>query len=178
MQIVKLSLISIIAFALSGCASDVSREMRVGGIESKELYRNAAHGNASKGNREAFARTHDIRRVKHMIGSRDGHEPYTRNAMNETEQLFKLLPNPKITIYVYPHLSTSDNAPIPGYTTAVSLYRADEYALPTELVAQGRDSEPVETSEPVPAPRRMSVEQIALEVDLLKQMNRQAGASQ
>lgn len=60
-------------------------------------------------------------------------ETYTRTASNEIEQLFPRHPNPTIAVYVYPHLSTRHDAPVPGYTTAIELYEADQYALPGEL---------------------------------------------
>lgn len=61
------------------------------------------------------------------------YESYTRSSLNEINQLFPKHRNPQITIYVHPHLTTQDNAPVPGYTTAFNLYRSDEYALPSEV---------------------------------------------
>lgn len=60
-------------------------------------------------------------------------ENYTSIAAQEIEQLFPMLPNPQIVVYVYPHMATSTRAPVPGYTTAISLYERDEYALPNEM---------------------------------------------
>ena len=55
---------------------------------------------------------------------------YTRDANNELEVLFPLLPNPKIVLFVFPHIVK--DAPVPGYATAFSLYEKDHYALPAE----------------------------------------------
>lgn len=55
---------------------------------------------------------------------------YTRTANNELEILFPLLPNPKIVLFVFPHIA--EGVPIPGYATSFSLYERDHYALPTE----------------------------------------------
>lgn len=60
-------------------------------------------------------------------------EHYTAHAEKEIDQLFPTLPNPKIKIYVYPHMATNLRAPVPGYVTAISLYERDEYALPNEM---------------------------------------------
>ena len=68
------------------------------------------------------------------VPDRESLVAYTRTAENEIEQLFPMLDNPTISIYVYPHLSTSSGAPVPGYTTAIKLYPADVYALPGERV--------------------------------------------
>jgi len=135
---VKTILISAMVAGLFGCATKINEQLQVGGVESKELYRKGVNSGINR--QEDKGRFLDVRRARHMIRSDTRYEPFTRNALNETEQLFKLLPNPKIMIHVYPHLSTRDNAPVPGYTTAVSLYRSDEYALPDELIAQGIDT--------------------------------------
>ena len=63
---------------------------------------------------------------------------YTAIAAQEIEQLFPMLPNPQIVVYIYPHMATSTRAPVPGYTTAISLYERDEYALPNEMTRSWR----------------------------------------
>ncbi len=59
--------------------------------------------------------------------------PYTRTADNEINNLFPVLPNPPLVMYVYPHLAGIDEAPIPGYATAFPLYNQLHYALPGEI---------------------------------------------
>lgn len=61
---------------------------------------------------------------------------YNRSAANELKNLFPRLPNPDITIYVYPHLATRHEVPIPGYTTVMPLYQKVQYALPGERTEQ------------------------------------------
>lgn len=63
------------------------------------------------------------------------HDTYTRNAENEIKSLFPRLPNPDINIYMYPHLSTRNRVPVPGYTTVIPLYERVQYALPGEAQA-------------------------------------------
>lgn len=46
---------------------------------------------------------------------------------------FHKVPNPTLTLYIYPHLSGSDELPIPGYTTAFNAYEKDHYALPNDI---------------------------------------------
>lgn len=59
-------------------------------------------------------------------------ESYSRDALNELDNLFPELPNPRLTIYVFPHLNDS-GAPIPGYSTAFYLYdHRRVFALPGE----------------------------------------------
>lgn len=78
---------------------------------------------------ERRALTASVQRQAHRAVELHG---YTRTAEREIEQLFPRHPNPTITIYVYPHLATASHAPVPGYTTAITLYPADQYALPGE----------------------------------------------
>lgn len=58
---------------------------------------------------------------------------YTREANNEISQLFPRLPNPELSLYVFPHFSRKGH-PVPGYSSAFLMYERDEYALPGELV--------------------------------------------
>jgi conjugative transfer region lipoprotein (TIGR03751 family) len=58
---------------------------------------------------------------------------YTRTAQNEIDALFIRLPNPDLVLYVYPHLATGEDVPIPGYSTVFPMYERVIYALPGEL---------------------------------------------
>ena len=64
---------------------------------------------------------------------------YTRHSGNEIEQMFPLLPNPQIVIYVPPHF-TAKGRPIPGYTTVTRMYDRDEYAMPGEWIPDHPDA--------------------------------------
>jgi conjugative transfer region lipoprotein (TIGR03751 family) len=58
---------------------------------------------------------------------------YTRDANNEISQQFLRLPNPELSLYVFPHFSRKGH-PVPGYSSAYLLYEKDQYALPGEMV--------------------------------------------
>ncbi len=62
---------------------------------------------------------------------------YTRDADNEIANLFPLLPNPTLVMYVYPHLASQGGYPVPGYSTAFKMYAVDRFALPGEVDATG-----------------------------------------
>ncbi len=64
-------------------------------------------------------------------GGMDDLAGYTRTAATEIRHLFPLLPNPWMTVYVFPHLSREGVA-VPGYSTAFPLYEVDQPALPGE----------------------------------------------
>ena len=72
-----------------------------------------------------------------MIGMSDGDlSSFTRTADRELEQLFPELPNPRLVMYVFPHL-TEEGAPIPGYATSFYLYdKARVFAIPGEVAPQ------------------------------------------
>lgn len=57
---------------------------------------------------------------------------YTRTARNEVYRQFQRLPNPDLTMYVYPHIAGTDPVPVPGYTTVFPLYQRVQYAMPGE----------------------------------------------
>lgn len=60
------------------------------------------------------------------------YENFNRTAENEIRVLFPRLPNPDIAIYIYPHLATKNQVPVPGYSTVIPLYEKVKYALPGE----------------------------------------------
>lgn len=47
---------------------------------------------------------------------------------------FKILPNPNIPVYVFPHMAHYDGstAPVPGYGTSFFMYEKNHYAMPGE----------------------------------------------
>lgn len=59
-------------------------------------------------------------------------ESYTRNVESEIQQLFPRLPNPDMVIYIYPHMTGSEPAPVPGYSSVFPFYSKVQYALPGE----------------------------------------------
>lgn len=64
------------------------------------------------------------------------YEDYTRTSANEIKVLFPRLPNPDISLFIYPHLATKNEVPIPGYATVIPLYAQVEYALPGESLTR------------------------------------------
>lgn len=58
---------------------------------------------------------------------------YTQDALQELDQLFPVLPNPTLVMYVHPHLAGDEMSPVPGYYTSFTLYERTHYALPGEV---------------------------------------------
>lgn len=57
---------------------------------------------------------------------------YTRDANNEINQKFPMLPNPELSIYIFPHFSRKGH-PVPGYSSSYLMYEKNEYAMPGEF---------------------------------------------
>ena len=72
--------------------------------------------------------------VQDNVGFSDGNlDSYTRTADAELDVLFPELPNPRLVMYIFPHLS-DEGAPIPGYSTSFYLYEHSRvFALPGEV---------------------------------------------
>ena len=104
---------------LSGCQQNPPREVifNESGPTMSALYRNQT--------------TRDVdREVGYTGGEGDG---YTRDASNEIDVLFPELNNPRLVMFVFPHLSQNGH-PVPGYSTAFYLYEgAQTFALPGEV---------------------------------------------
>lgn len=57
---------------------------------------------------------------------------FARDAIASLEMRFKRLPNPDLVMFTFPHLTTLDQAPIPGYMTVFPMYERTHYAMPGE----------------------------------------------
>jgi len=44
-------------------------------------------------------------------------------------QDFKEIPNPELSVYIYPHFASYGELPIPGYWTVFNVYEKDYYEL-------------------------------------------------
>lgn len=47
-------------------------------------------------------------------------------------QDFKEIPNPQLSVYIYPHFAGMDEMPIPGYWTVFNVYEKEHYELISE----------------------------------------------
>lgn len=120
---------------LSGCATSTKDSiLPQDGPTMMEVYEQHMEGSGvheSDQAREDLGQRTSPRALGH--GDRDL-AGYTRDAANEIEQRFARLPNPTLVMYVFPHLSGPDDAPVPGYSTAFPMYRQTHYALPGEAL--------------------------------------------
>ena len=127
--IVGLVMVFIVAavFSMSGCSTPVREEIfGTGGPTTEEIW----YGSGSA--TELLGDT-----VGNNPGGHEGAAAWTRSATNELSALFPELRNPRIGLYVFPHLSAAGH-PVPGYLTVFYLYESGpNFALPGEAFREG-----------------------------------------
>lgn len=137
--ITVITIILINAACLTGCSS--AHRLPDGGENIKEVYdrhMTGAEDEIAADTAEAEKTTtvncdSCIERKQRQINDKYVDlAPYTRSVNNEMQNLFPLLPNPQLIMYVDPHL-TEKGHPVPGYSVPFRLYEKDEYALPGEI---------------------------------------------
>ena len=74
--------------------------------------------------------------MEQVYDSGDSHESRELSAVpaNAVSREFKKLPNPELSMYVYPHVAGKEQLPIPGYETVLSAYTEEHYVLPNEMI--------------------------------------------
>jgi conjugative transfer region lipoprotein (TIGR03751 family) len=116
---------------LSGCTTDKDKLMPHGPQNMLDLWnQSAGAGGGSSASRQLMDARLQLRRPLSDVDAT--HNSYTRTAQNEIYSQFKRLPNPDLVMYVFPHLTGTDPAPIPGYSTVFPLYQRVQYAMPGE----------------------------------------------
>lgn len=125
-----ISLAASACLALAGCASDKEALLPHGGQSMLDVWHNAGVPGIQQ--QLLDARQQLRRPLSPADLATNLQEPYTRHASNEIRGLFPRLPNPDLLMYVYPHLTGTEQAPVPGYTTVFPFYRRVQYALPGE----------------------------------------------
>ena len=105
---------------LSACALHEAPALQREGPTTLEIYSNHMHKVDSSA-------VEGIYFYKEAILNEFSSEP-----RKESQDFPKFLRNPTLHMYVYPHLATSDQVPIPGYWTVFQLYSQNHYALPGE----------------------------------------------
>lgn len=116
---------------LWGCSTDKDELMPHGPQNMLDMWNQSAGATgSSSANRQLMDARLQLRRP---LREQDNQQAlYTRNAQNEIYSQFKRLPNPDLVMYVFPHLTGTDPAPIPGYSTVFPFYQRVQYAMPGE----------------------------------------------
>ncbi|KPW15856.1 TIGR03751 family conjugal transfer lipoprotein [Pseudomonas syringae] len=123
---------SLLLVFLAGCSTDKEAMLPHGEQTMMDIWNSAGSVGTQQ---QLFDARSELRRPLVDPSSNAGEQAsYTRTAQTEIYNLFPRLPNPDLVLYVYPHLSGSEQAPVPGYSTVFPLYRTVQYAQPGERV--------------------------------------------
>lgn len=130
-----LPIILISSAQLTGCISAGKNALpRGGNMTMAEIFKHKT--GLSTGESRRSTRDQSVKEIRKQLSNnkRENYVNYTRNSTNEIKKLFKRLPNPVISTYIYPHQVNDENdlLAIPGYTTAFFLYRKNHFAMPSE----------------------------------------------
>lgn len=130
------SLISLAMAGLTGCSSMLSSKMPSGSVSMAQTYNSAINGTDNDSSTGDGSITQVRNQVRTLSLSMPNYVNYTQTQENQINNLFPLLPNPNVVLYVYPHLAGvgNDQTPVPGYSTAFPLYQQVNYAMPGEII--------------------------------------------
>ena len=129
--------------ALSGCATSQEEMLPTNGTTMAGIWQSTTTGRGTTNTADDIEGDHTtnleharsaLRRPIAPANLTVERSAYTRTAANEIHSQFSRLPNPDLTLYIFPHLSggTSEQVPIPGYTTVFPLYDRPHYGQPGE----------------------------------------------
>lgn len=115
---------------LTACSTSQEKLLPAGNQTMSEIWRKTG-GNHTQSARLLEAR--DDLQGRSIDEEINENISYTRTAANEATNLFPRLPNPDLVMYVFPHLTnTEEPVPVPGYTTVFPFYGNIKYAQPGE----------------------------------------------
>lgn len=135
MKMQKLGLILSLVMVLGGCATSQEELLPDGDMTMSEIWAEKSGGGQS-GLQEARNALHFVRPIDSNLHHSAQMTQYTRTASNEATNLFPRLPNPDLTMFVFPHLTNNrEQLPIPGYSTVFPFYGRVQYAQPGERTA-------------------------------------------
>lgn len=126
--------ISLILTSLAGCATSKDELLPHGEATMFDVWSQHTGNGPQRTGRQLLDARLALRRPLTVADTEvtRGQYSYTRTAQNEVESQFHRLPNPDLVMYVFPHLSGSEQIPIPGYSTVFPMHSRVEYALPGE----------------------------------------------
>ena len=127
LSVIAMLLVMLVLIALGGCGTPAREEIfETGGPTTEQVWYGSVRPEALLGDAVGW-----------NPGGPAGAGAWTRTAETELSALFPELPNPRIILYVFPHLTAAGH-PVPGYVTNFHLYESSRvYALPGEAFRHG-----------------------------------------
>ncbi|QNM96708.1 TIGR03751 family conjugal transfer lipoprotein [Chitinimonas koreensis] len=122
---------------LGGCATSKEQLLPHGERTMLDVWQQETGGGANGGlaARQLLDARQALRRPLTESNARldaAGLRSYTRTARTEIARQFHRLPNPDLVMYVFPHLTGTEQVPVPGYSTVFPFYPRVQYAMPGE----------------------------------------------
>jgi conjugative transfer region lipoprotein (TIGR03751 family) len=127
----------VLAILISGCSSDIEDIIPQGGPTIVDIYDQALKS-SGQGDDDPLDHAREAAASQARL---DDVSDYTRTAKNEIDNLFPTLENPDLVMYVFPHLTSDERLPVPGYATSFPLFERTEFALPGESAAPSKGGE-------------------------------------
>ena len=129
-----ITLLPFLTVALAGCATSKDELLPPGQATMLDVWSQHTATGARASARQLLDARQALRRP--LLDRTDEalslQHSYTRTAQNEIESKFRRIPNPDLVMYVFPHLTGSEQVPVPGYTTIFPLHERVQYAMPGE----------------------------------------------
>lgn len=133
---IKHGLVACLALQALGCASDKEKVLPHEPATMLDLWEEHTQANGASSRRAGplIAARATLRQGPIPFSPSPDRSAidYSRTSENEITAQFKRLPNPDLVMFVFPHLSGSEGAPIPGYSTIFPMHSRVKYALPGE----------------------------------------------
>ena len=126
-------IVLLIVFLSAGCSTSRSTFVSEETKTMKDIYN-------EKFNKAEGLSKADVSRPIRDAG--DDLNPLVKREVKNLRSEFRYLPNPTLTMYIYPHL-TDAGTPVPGYATFFTFYERDHIGLASEF-----DSSLVNNAEP------------------------------
>jgi conjugative transfer region lipoprotein (TIGR03751 family) len=134
--LIKHGLVALLALQAMGCASDNEKVLPHGPATMLDLWETHTQAKGASSGRvdPVIAARATLKQGPIPIAPAADRSAihYSRTSENEINAQFKRLPNPDLVMFVFPHLSGSEEAPIPGYSTIFPMHSRVKYALPGE----------------------------------------------
>ena len=149
-MLTTLMLAALAPLTLAGCTVIGKHESPLprDGATMAEVYRNHMSGSGAEGE---SATPRD--RLPARGADDDAVVAQRRKLSEPLDNRFERLPNPDLTLHVFPHLAQG-RYPVPGYDTVFPMYETIQYAMPGEVAPRRRDGDSLVY--PVPATGRLA----------------------
>lgn len=134
MRKILIFVLAAVLINLTACGSYTGNVIPQTGPSMEGIYDSMGETTSTKSNVEVQADS--LATIREHVGEHSMAATASLAATTKSRaitQEFRKLPNPELTLYVYPHLAGTEQIPVPGYYTVFDAYEHNHYALPDEM---------------------------------------------